>query len=267
LLTLRALGGVDLRATDGSEIVAVLAQPKRFAVLVYLATSTQQGATSRDLLLSRFWPQRDAAHARQSLNQALRFLRRALGPRTIVSRGESTVRLDASMLEFDVWSFDDACDRGDFRGAVELYRGDFLDGFFVSDASAAIDDWIARERTRLRRSAHAAMWSLSERAGAAGDADDARHWARRAAALAPDDERGMRRLVELLHQLGDRGGALRAYDEFAGLLARELGVSPSKESQRLVACVRATDGPGETTAAVSAVSSSSAATRARAPVP
>src|SRR6476469_8411509 len=113
MFDLRALGSTVLLTTDGREIDVVLAQPKRFALLVYLAMCMRYGATKRAVLLSLFWPERDEEHARQSLRQALRFLRRAVGAEALLNRGDDGVALNASMVRFDVQDFDDRLARGD----------------------------------------------------------------------------------------------------------------------------------------------------------
>src|SRR5262249_53601102 len=64
-------------------------------------------------------------------------------------------------------------------------------------------------------------------------------WARRGRLVAPDDEVLLRRLIQLLDRTGDRGGALRVYEEFAEWLRREYETEPAPETQRLVAEVRA----------------------------
>ena len=73
------------------------------------------------------------------------------------------------------------------------------------------------------------------------DLDGATRWARWAAARGPDDERAVRRLMELLSRLGDRAGAIRAYEEFARHLDREYEAEPSAETQNLITSVRAGD--------------------------
>ncbi len=78
LLSLRTLGTLDLRAPDGSEVRSVLAQPRRIALLAYLALATPRGPHRRDRLLALFWPDQDQAHARNALSQAVFFLRSAL---------------------------------------------------------------------------------------------------------------------------------------------------------------------------------------------
>ncbi|MBA2245672.1 MAG: hypothetical protein H0W11_12000 [Gemmatimonadetes bacterium] len=88
MVELRTLGALDLRAVGGRVLESVLAQPKRIALLVYLAAAAPGRLHRRDILLALFWPEADEARARNSLSQALHFLRRSLGEGVLVSRGE-----------------------------------------------------------------------------------------------------------------------------------------------------------------------------------
>ena len=85
MVRLRVLGSVDLRDDGGRDLNAVLAQPKRLALLTYLALARPPGFHRREILLSLLWPQSDHATARNSLRQALHFLRHSLGEAVIVS--------------------------------------------------------------------------------------------------------------------------------------------------------------------------------------
>src|SRR2546428_14059641 len=78
-----------------------------------------------------------------------------------------------------------------------------------------------------------------EESEARGDLTAAGIWARRALKLAPHDEAQLRRLLTLLDQLGDRAGALRAYDGFARRLAAEFEAQPAAETEALLAAIRA----------------------------
>ena len=73
MIRLRTLGALDLRAVDGEELRTVLAQPKRFALLAYLAVATPRGAHQRDTLIALFWPEQDSEHARNALSRACIF--------------------------------------------------------------------------------------------------------------------------------------------------------------------------------------------------
>ena len=72
---LDTLGGIDLVGPEGS-LRGVLAQPKRFALLVYLVLQSRRGFVRRDTILSIFWPENEQTKARTSLRQALRALAR-----------------------------------------------------------------------------------------------------------------------------------------------------------------------------------------------
>jgi DNA-binding SARP family transcriptional activator len=88
MIRLRVLGTIDLRREDGSAIDAVLRQPKRAALLAYLAASPGGVPRRRDVIVAMFWPEADDAHARDALSAGLGFLRRNLGPGAITVRGE-----------------------------------------------------------------------------------------------------------------------------------------------------------------------------------
>ncbi|HEX8718138.1 MAG TPA: BTAD domain-containing putative transcriptional regulator [Gemmatimonadaceae bacterium] len=238
LIRLRALGGVDLRNAQEQELRLVLAQPKRVALLAYLALAIPAGYHRRDALLALFWPELDEERARRALRQAVHFLRRMLGSQVIAGRGDD-IGLAPGSVWCDVHAFNDALQRGDCAAALALYRGDLLNGFFVTDASSEFDDWLARERAALHRRVIDAAWSLSESREAAGACADAAEWAHWVAARAPDDEPSQRRLIALLDRFGDRTGALRVYEQFAGRMRKEFGAEPSAETSAQVAAIRA----------------------------
>src|SRR5438034_7148659 len=88
MIELRMLGRLSLTAADGREVHTLLGQPRRFALLAYLAAATPPGFHRRDSLLALFWPELDQEHARTALRQALRVLRAALGAEAVASRGD-----------------------------------------------------------------------------------------------------------------------------------------------------------------------------------
>src|SRR5438094_3382585 len=168
MIRFRTLGSLDLRNATGGEVASVLAHSKRTALLAYLATASPRGHHRRDTLLALFWPELDETHARASLRKAVHHLRRSLGEDVLLGRGDEELALDETKLWCDAAAFDDALARDDLAEATELYRGPFLQGFFVADSSE-FELWAAQERARRRdRAAHAA-WQLAEGQHAAGD--------------------------------------------------------------------------------------------------
>ena len=231
MLQLHTLGTLDLRGPTDADCAAVLAQPKRLALLIYLAAASPRRFHRRDSLLALFWPELDESHARAALRRTLYFLRSALGADAIVGRGDDEIGANES-LACDAAEFEASLARGDLGRALDLYRGDFLAGFHVAGAPE-YQDWLDRERTRFRELAAAGARKLADDAASLDRHDDAVRYSRRALSLDPHDETALRRLMTLLDASGDRAGALRAYDDFARRLMAELDLEPSGEAREI----------------------------------
>jgi predicted ATPase/DNA-binding SARP family transcriptional activator len=121
--------------------------------------------------------------------------------------------------------------------ALEVYRGDFMEGFSLDDAPM-FELWLETERERWR----ALFGELCERVSRlqteAGRLEEAvgttRLWTRHG----PLEEAAHRRLVELLSAAGDSEGALLAYEGLQRALSRELGNEPSLRMQELAGRLR-----------------------------
>lgn len=244
LITLKTLGAVDLQDADGRSLASVLSQPKRLALLVYLATANGSGFRRRDTLLALFWPELDEERARGALKQATYYLRRSLGSEVIVARGNDELGVDPACLSCDMVQFLEALDKGDTVGALELYQGDFLEGFHAAETSESFEDWLHRERNRLRERAGRAASALAEAAETRADSSGAVEWARKAVRLSETDETAIRHLIGVLDRSGDRAGALRVYDEFARHLRDAFEAEPAAETQTLIQQVRTRPGSG-----------------------
>jgi DNA-binding SARP family transcriptional activator len=237
MVRFRVLGGIDLRRDDGTAIDAVLRQPKRAALLAYLAASPAGTPRRRDAIVSMFWPELDDRHARDSLSAALSFLRRHLGAAAIAARGEEEIGCDPNHLAADVAELLHVAEEHRDEDVLSLYRGELLPGFHVQDAPG-FEEWLERERSRLRAIAAESAVRLTDRAAAAGMAEAAAAHARRAAVLAPDDERLRRRQISLEAAAGNRAAALRTYEDFAAELASAYDAAPSAETIALVKAIR-----------------------------
>lgn len=244
MIQLRTLGSLDLRSPEEGELRQVLAQPKRFALLVYLAVAGRGAFHRRDTLFTLFWPESDEERARSSLRTALHFLRRALGADVIATRGTEEVGIAPGSVSCDALAFEAERAAGRPEAALELYGGSFLPGFNLT-GMAEWDRWMSAERERLRRHAVEAAESLAACAERAGDAAAVAHWARRVATLEPDDEGALRRLMARLAATGDRAGAIYAFEEFARRLRAECEAEPSRPTLALADEIRHGDADPE----------------------
>jgi serine/threonine-protein kinase len=218
---------------DGSPSEPIHLQPKRLALLAFLALEAKDGCQQRERLLALFWPHSDAAHARRCLRQALFHLRNELGDGVIRSCGRDGVALASDRLWCDAVALEQALRRHRRHEAMDLYVGEFLPGLFVDDEGAELEGWIELTRRRLRDQIVACAWGLIEEESAPEPTTGALELARWVRSLSPDDEHGLRRHMLLLARAGDSAGALSAYAQFNRRLRREYDAEPSPESQAL----------------------------------
>jgi len=250
MIDLQVLGALEVRADRPHGPPGELTQPKRLALLMYLALAEPAGLHSRDRLLALFWPEADGASSRHSLRNALHALRRALGDDAIVTRGDALVGLELGRLRCDALELRAHLAAGRLEDAVSLWTGELAPGFHLTGAPD-FEHWLDAQRIGLRRAVQAAAWTRANELKGTGQAEV--EAVRRATRLDPGDEPGTRRLMRLLAAAGDRSGALRGYQVLVDHLARELDAEPSAETRALAAQLRMSDA---TATAVAEVASS-----------
>ena len=237
-LAVRLLGGAAIEEA-GTPLSGRATHRHALALLAFLAASPGRSA-SRDKLVACLWPEAAPDSVRHRLNVALYDLRKALGKQAIVSAGDD-LRLDASAVWVDVVRFEEAVARGDMDEAIALYRGAFLDGFYIPE-SLEFEQWTESERERIARAFGRALEKRAREAEKRGDfAAAARSWRR----LAEQDPYGSRAVVGLMRSLeaaGERGEALRVAERHARILAQELGAAPDPAVVALARRLRSGDG-------------------------
>lgn len=105
------------------------------------------------------------------------------------------------------------------REALDLYRGDLLDGWY--------DDWCLFERERLQGLYLILLGKQMSYCEARGEYEFGLECGRRALQCDVAHERIHRRMMRLRYLAGDRTGALRQYQRCADFLREELQVNPS----------------------------------------
>ena len=239
MLRLRTFGGIALER-DGRPLEGPASQRRRLALLVYLAAAGDR-PMPREKLIALLWPERDGERGRHSLSQLLYSLRADLGAGALVG-GMDEVRLDPSRVGSDLTEFREAVAQRKWEVASELYRGPFLDGFFLHDAPG-FEQWLEEERQRLARVAGRALEALAADASGSGNAAASVAAWRRRAALDPLDSRVALRLMESLAAGGDRGGALRHARLHAELLGSELEATPDSDVEAFATRLRSRVSP------------------------
>ncbi len=232
-LALTLLGGFQARLDSGPPLA--LPTKKIQALLAYLALPAGRAHT-RDKLAALLWGDLSQPRARNSLRQALYTLRQAVDPGrpTCLCVEGTTIALKTNAVTVDTGIFERLVGERTpetLAQAVELYRGDLLDGLTLQEPP--FEEWLMAERERLRELALEALAGLLALQRAAGTVDAALQTGLRLIALDPLQEPVHRTLMRLYAQLGRRGSALHQYQLCVGVLQRELGVEPEEETKRL----------------------------------
>ncbi|MGD8727604.1 MAG: BTAD domain-containing putative transcriptional regulator, partial [Gemmatimonadales bacterium] len=234
MIECRLLGPVEL-TIDGRPPQPDLLWRKNLALLVYLARSPKRRRT-RQHLMGLLWPEKSETSARQSLREAIRILRKALGKNGL-STEHDQVQLVEGAVHLDTEDFEALEQAADWPAIAAAVQGEFLEGFGVPDASA-FEDWLAAERDTWRRRALDALVAGAGSALARGQAGTAADWARRALHLDPGSDAAARMAMTALAVEGDRAAALECYERLAGRLA-EVGAEPEAETRVLAERVKA----------------------------
>jgi predicted ATPase/DNA-binding SARP family transcriptional activator len=244
----------SLQVLVANEPITNFESNKARALLAYLAVEAGS-AHRRESLIGLLWPDSPEEAARHNLRQTLLALRQAIGDRTakppylLITRDEIQFNTAAD-YSLDVAAFDAqlaTCGRHPHRQletcstcaahlqqAAELYRGKFLQEFFLQD-SAPFEEWALVQRERLHQRALEALTHLTAYYEQRADYEAARRYASRQLELDPWREQAHRQLMRALALVGLRSEALIQYETCRRVLGDELGVEPSAETQSLYA--------------------------------
>lgn len=237
-LNVTLLGSPNVARDDVPVVIPTL---KAQALFYYLITTRQPH--TREKLATFFWGDTPERQAKASLRTALYDLRRALEPPSepaqnyILVEGNTLRFNQESDYWFDVEEFEKRLEAGGreiraLREAVELYRGDFLEGFSLKD-SYDFDDWSFFERDRLQRAYLVALSGLSRYHSQRGEYGQAIAYTTRILSYDSLQENVHRQLMRLYYAAGNRSAALRQYEICKEILQQELGIPPLAETTEL----------------------------------
>ena len=242
---------------DGQPLVGFESNKVR-ALLAYLAIEADH-PHSREELACLLWPDQPDLAARSNLRQALANLRRTIGDETAQP---PFLRIDREFIQFnseadcrlDITAFNELLAASEshshrraetckhcahwLQRAVELYRGNFLEHFFVSDSNA-FDEWALARREKMRHMVLTALYRLADFHERRGDYTQAYHFAVRQLDLDPWCEEAYRQVMRALAFDGQRSAALTQYENCRRVLALELRVEPGAETQALFEAIKA----------------------------
>ena len=240
-LRLALLGGMQI-THDGVSVIDLI-YSKSQALLCYLVVTGRPHL--RPALAGLLWGEMPEPDAKANLRQALAILRRVLASHLSITRQaiafnrDSPYWLDVERFEAQASGTSAEADIQSLVEAVELYRGDFLEGFYVRQAPA-FEEWTLAQRARLHELAMQALHRLAVHYGQQGQAGHAAgiDYTTRLLALEPWREDAHRQLMLLLARSGQRGAALAQFETCRQVLAEELGVEPGADTVALAEAIK-----------------------------
>jgi serine/threonine-protein kinase len=228
MLRLETLGSLVLAGDSGTPLPI---QRRRLALLALLSTAGKRGVR-RDKLITFLWPDSIEPKARHALEQLIYSLRQHRSEVLVV--GPDPLRLNHHVLSVDVVDFLAAVESASLAEAVRLYRGPFLDGFYLTGAPE-FEAWVETERGRLASLYRSALERLArQQADGAESAAAVDSW-RKLVTADPLSTSAAIGLMRGLAALGDRSGAWQHGKEHERLVRRELGREADAAVRALIA--------------------------------
>ena len=216
---IEVLGGFSV-AVDGVAIEPQLWRRDRAAALVKLLAVTPQHRMHREQVVELFWPDSDPEVSGAALRKAVHFARKALGNNDLLSTSGDMIALapgteivvDAEAFEAAALAALRAPTPETCGAAADLYRGVLLpDDLYL--------DWLDAPRARLAEK-HLQLL----RAG--------KLW-QRLIAVEPSDEPAQCELMQAALEQGNRGEAIRLFNQLRQSLHLEIGLGPSARAVAL----------------------------------
>lgn len=238
-IELRLFGYPELRL-HGQPVTPALPH-KALALLAYLALAAQP--VGRETIAAFLWPDAPAQTAKHSLRNLLSLLRKVVGDG--IESNHRTIHLSTTQFQhIDVVAFEQGIsalkksqpggqsDLGRWQTTLDLYRGDFLEGFYIQQ-SEPFEEWTGLRREYLRQQLLTQLLALSEAYAANNAPELALACLDRIFAIAPEHEAAYRWKIQLLANLGRRTEALQYYERYQQLFAVEPNITLRPASSTL----------------------------------
>lgn len=227
---LRLLGPPQVRRAD--HIVRGYRSRKALALLGYLAAAGHP--FSRAHLTDLFWGEEAEVEGLGQLRRALSNLN-SLVPGCLEADRRSVQLAGCTVIEPDVSAFEALTDQGDVESlvaAARLYRGEFMEGFYL-DGCSEFEQWLTVERERWRQRIVGVWQRLIAYHSDRGEYEPALAYCQRWLALDAWQEEAYRQAMILLARCGRYREALAQYEMCRRLLAEEGSTLPAKATTTL----------------------------------
>lgn len=217
------LFGIPQITKDGTKVFFPYA--KINALIYYIIVNK---VISRDEIAGLLWPDENEKVAKKNLRNALYQAKKSLNCEFIVSPKKSILVLNEELdIETDVDLF-----IKDPRKNLDLYAGDFLNGFFLKEADS-YEHWITKMRNYYQEEFISSCYNKIEEDINNEVYDDVEKNIKRLTEIDEFDERNARLLMDFYQRTGRHEKVIETYYDLSKLFHEELGVDPEDETKKM----------------------------------
>jgi len=225
----------------GDEKVVNFVSRKSLALVIYLALNP--GNRSRDELADLLWSDRSQERATGNLRVVLSDVRKKIGDYLFIDRHSVSIRTGEDIW-VDVNQLLEAIENNNLDLAVSLYKGDFLDSFYLRGASR-FENWQVIEREKIRLELVDGLSEAVHLSLKAAKSKEAIKYLVHLTTLEPLLESAHRQLMQVYFENGEMSLALRQFEICKQALHEELSVTPAEETMNLYAHIAEHRYPGK----------------------
>ena len=215
----------------GNEKVSGFVSRKALALVVYLAINS--GSCSREELADLLWSDRSQERAARNLRVVLWDIRKKVGDYLSIDRHSVSIS-ESGDIWVDVHQLLEAIESKNLDLAISLYKGDFLESFYLRGASR-FENWQVIEREKIRLELVDGLSETIHLLLKAGKSQEAIKYLKHLLSLEPLLESAHRQLMQVYFENGEVSRALKQFEICKQTLSEELSVTPAEETQNLYA--------------------------------
>lgn len=196
---------------------------KMEALLYYLLV---QGQATREELAGLLWSDMDDVTAKKNLRNTLYLLKKMIDDELFLMPSRLVILINPNIVS-DLQTFNSG-----IEGALEAYKGNFLEGFFCKEAEL-FEEWMESQRERFRqiyisRLTKHIITLINEKKHV-----DAKHFLKRLINIDEYNESAYRALMRIYEREGSYSSVVATYLKLEKKLSSELGIKPNIKTKEI----------------------------------
>ncbi|NME96027.1 AAA family ATPase [Clostridium cochlearium] len=217
------LFGTPVVTEDEKEVTFPYAKVR--ALFYYIAVNKK---ATRDELATLLWTEENDSVAKKNLRNAIYQIKRSFKREVILSPDNSIVMLNNKLniyTDVDLFLQDK-----DEEKCIDVYKGDFLKGFYVKNAEG-FEEWVFKTRENYKTTYKEKIQNEINNLG--GKDNKTEKYAKLLILTDEFNEEPYRILMQYYKEMGSLNKVIETYNELCQILKKELGILPSEKSKEI----------------------------------